>query len=72
MLFLNVQVCIDFLKVNEDATKLRRSADKPIPENNEERRSQVNSRSVYAVSFSSCCGCKYIILHLINGIGGHF
>jgi len=36
--------------VSEDGTKLRRSLDKPLPENTEEKRQEVTSRTVYAVS----------------------
>ena len=37
------------LQIKEDNTKIRRSPDKPIPENTEERRQDVSARTIYAV-----------------------
>lgn len=39
------------LEVSEDGTKVRRNPDRPIPENNEERKKELASRSVYAKEF---------------------
>lgn len=39
------------MEVNEDETKLRRRSDKPIPENTEDNRQDVNNRTVYAKAF---------------------
>lgn len=39
------------IEVNEDNTKIRRSPDKPMPDNTEERRQDVSARTVYAKAF---------------------
>lgn len=39
------------IEISEDNTKLRRSPDKPMPENTEERRQDVTARTVYAKVF---------------------
>lgn len=39
------------MEISEDGTKLRRSPDKPMPENTEERRQDVSARTVYAKVF---------------------
>lgn len=39
------------LELSEDGTKVRRSTDKPLPENDEKRKEDINSRSAYAKGF---------------------
>lgn len=41
----------DLMQVNEDQTKIRRSPDKPLPDNTEERRQEISARTVYAKEF---------------------
>lgn len=43
------------LEISEDKTKIRRSPDKPLPEQNDEYKDAVKHRSVYIVSFIHIC-----------------
>ncbi len=42
--------CLLFIQISEDEKKIRRRADKPIPEFNKERKDDLKKRSIYAVS----------------------
>ncbi|XP_050419012.1 lupus La protein homolog isoform X1 [Patella vulgata] len=45
----------NLLEVSEDGKKVRRSPEKPLPENNKERRDDLNNRSIYCKGFPEDC-----------------